>query len=114
MFKSPLQVEKVGPNLWKLLTPLVYSGLEIIIVPAGFKTDFASVPRIAWMFCPPVAGNHAEPAVLHDYLCENSHDQPHTDRMFLEAMAANGVGWFKRHVMYLSVMFYQLAKGKYF
>jgi len=111
MFKSPLRVEKTGKNTWRLLSPLVYDGSEKITVPAGFETDFASVPRAAWWFCAPAAGNHAKPAVLHDYLCVTSDNQPHTDKLFLEAMAANGVGWLKRTVMYSAVRVYQTAKG---
>lgn len=114
MFKSPLQVEKIGKNKWRLLAPLVYEGSQKYIVPAGFETDFASVPRLAWWFCAPASGNHAKPAVLHDYLCETYDNQPHTDRIFLEAMQANGVGWFKRTVMFNFVRAYQAAKGKYF
>ena len=114
MFKSPLQVEKTGKNKWKLLAPLVYDGSEKIIVPAWFETDFASVPRAAWWFCAPAAGNHAKPAVLHDYLCVTSTDQKHTDKIFLEAMKVNGVGLFKRWVMYCMVRTYQMIIGKYF
>ena len=114
MFATPLRVEKIGKNTWELLTPLVYKGSEIIVVPQGFKTDFASVPRPAWWFCAPAAGNHAKPAVLHDFLCETSSDQKRTDNLFLEAMKANGVGWSKRHALYWAVRGYQTAKGKYF
>jgi hypothetical protein len=113
MFKSPLQVEKIGENKWELLAPLVYEGTRRYIIPTGFKTDFASVPRIFWYLCPPIAGNHAEPSVLHDYLCENYDDQPHADKMFLEAMQANDVGWFKRTIMFQAVRLYQIIKGKY-
>lgn len=113
MFKTPLQVEKIGENRWRLLSPLVYEGRLMYIVPAGFETDFASVPRIFWRICPPVAGNHAEPAVLHDYLCENSNNQPYADKIFLEAMKANGVGLIKRTVMFNAVMVYQALKGRY-
>ena len=113
MFMTPLQVEKIWENRWKLLAPLVFEGSAKFIVPTGFETDFASVPRFAWRFCPPIAGNHAEPAVLHDYLCENSNNQPYADKMFLEAMKANGVGWIKRTVMFNAVRTYQALKGKY-
>lgn len=113
MFKFPLQVEKISNYKWKLLAPLIYNGSKRIIVPAGFETDFASVPRCAWWFCPPVTGNHAEAAVLHDYLCVTSSNQKHTDKIFLEAMKANGVGWLKRTVMYMAVRVYQTAVGNY-
>lgn len=113
MFRTRLKVEKIGKNKWSLLAPLVYEGSEDVIVPEGFETDFASVPQAAWWFCAPAAGNHAKPAVLHDYLCETSNDQPGTDRLFLEAMKANGVSWFKRTAMYWAVRTYQTMKGKY-
>lgn len=38
-----------------------------VIVPAGFVTDFASVPRIFWQFLPR-DGKYTYPAIVHDYL----------------------------------------------
>lgn len=113
MFQTPLRVEKIGKNKWMLLSPLVYIGTSTITVPAGFETDFASVPQFAWWFCAPCAGNHAKPAVLHDFLCETTSNQKLTDKLFLEAMKTNGVGWVKRAAMYWAVRAYQTLKGKY-
>lgn len=113
MFKTPLQVEKIGSNRWKLLSPLVFEGSAKFIVPTEFETDFASVPRFFWRICPPVAGNHAEPSVLHDYMCDTYNDQRYTDRILLEALKANGVGWLKRTLIFNAVRLYQIAKGKY-
>lgn len=56
---------------WELLTPLTYvtgSGYKII-VPAGFQTDFASIPRIFWgLYGFNPYGPAKFPAVVHDYL----------------------------------------------
>lgn len=41
--------------------------LSEVIVPKGFVTDFASVPRVFWSLFRP-DGNYAYAAVLHDYL----------------------------------------------
>ena len=38
-----------------------------IVVPEGFVTDFASVPRVFWDIAPPW-GWYAAAAVVHDYL----------------------------------------------
>lgn len=114
MFKSKLRTDKIDRRRWVLISPLVYDGSKKYVVPKGFETDGASIPRIAWWFCHPMDGNHAKPSVLHDYLCETSYNQPHTDKIFLEAMEANGVGWLKRTVMFNSVRLYQILKGKYF
>lgn len=56
---------------WVLLSPLTYVteyGCKIV-VPAGFVTDFASIPKVVWNlpgFDP--YGDAKFPAVVHDYL----------------------------------------------
>lgn len=67
-FKSPLQVEDEQPESeWKLLTDLECvitqddgTALDVVI-PAGFLTDFASVP-------PPIEKLANRAGTLHDYL----------------------------------------------
>lgn len=39
-----------------------------IVVPKGFKTDLASIPRIFWAILPK-NGKYQKAAILHDYLC---------------------------------------------
>lgn len=52
----------------KLLSPFTVSGNGYkIVVPAGFETDFASIPRLFWRICPPW-DRHMRAAVVHDYL----------------------------------------------
>src|SRR5437764_1311818 len=58
-----------GTN-FMLVDPLFYeikrTG-KVITVPAGFVTDFASVPWYArWLIS--VLGRHSIPAIVHDYL----------------------------------------------
>jgi hypothetical protein len=55
---------------WVLTAPLLWDDPEkawTITVPAGFQTDFASVPRGFWNLFPPT-GRYAPAAVLHDFL----------------------------------------------
>lgn len=62
--------ERDGRPLWRLLTPLRYQSALLrtrLVVPAGFLTDFASVPRwpMVWL----LAGDTAHaPAAVHDFL----------------------------------------------
>lgn len=119
MFKTPLQVEKIGTNNWKLLAPLLYDDEKNNIrylIPVGFTTNFANVPWWLWWFCPPVAGDHAEPSVLHDYLCvtiekDDLDSTRRIDKIFLEAMKSCKVEKTKRTIMYTGVRLYR--KGKY-
>src|SRR5881409_691058 len=56
-----------GEN-WELMQCLTYRGKwETFVVPAGTKTDFASVPRVFVWFIPKY-GPYTKAAILHDYL----------------------------------------------
>lgn len=71
MFKNNLKVELVDnkDSTWKLLEELIIEDEVIgeIRVPAGFETDFASVPRIPVVF-ELVGDRGASAATVHDYL----------------------------------------------
>jgi hypothetical protein len=75
----------------------------IIRVPAGFITDFASVPRFFWRVLPPT-GQYGKAAVIHDYLYRtHGASKALADQVFLEASTVLGVPVWKRHAMYYAV-----------
>ncbi|HWO71679.1 MAG TPA: DUF1353 domain-containing protein, partial [Actinomycetota bacterium] len=106
-FLDPLEVRHVGWRhdrpVWMTLSPLRYWSVRvgtIVVVPAEFVTDLASVPRwpLAWF----VAGGRApRPAVLHDYAYQSGHllsaedgrpielTRREADAVFWEAMLAD-------------------------
>lgn len=89
---------------WRLGGPLLWeTEREAIAVPEGFLTDLASIPRLAqWII--PVNGTHRRAAILHDYLFViQDRDRASVDRLFLEAMKADGVSWLTRTTMYSAV-----------
>jgi hypothetical protein len=68
-FDSPTVTVRGGTDeWWEVVEPLVYRGQrDTFVVPAGFRTDFASVPRVAvWLI--PRFGRYTLAAVLHDWL----------------------------------------------
>jgi len=97
---------------WRVTKTMVYKSDvpwpgHQIVVPTGYRTDLASVPRVPgiyWRY-----GNTAiVPAVLHDYLYEvNPHNfsRKTADRIFLEAMAAekDPPSAASRWIMYMAV-----------
>lgn len=67
-FRTPLDSRELSDYQWMLLSDLVYKGKsDIIVVPKGFITDFASVPRFLWSIIPPY-GKYTKAAVVHDFL----------------------------------------------
>lgn len=98
----PLQA---GGGRWQLEEPLVYSADDdkIYIVPKGFRTDLASIPKLLWAIWPPF-GRYTSAAVLHDYLCENAEVSRYKgDCLFLEAMGWSNVPKFKRWTIFFAV-----------
>ena len=71
-----------------------------VIVPSGFVTDFASIPRIFWMIYPKW-GKYGNGAVIHDYLYwEQIFSREKSDKIFLEAMVVLGVSSYDCKVIY--------------
>jgi hypothetical protein len=96
--------------IWKLERPLIYESdlLGPIMVPEGFETDFASVPRLPVIYTLWGARAHRE-AVIHDYLYRTD-SVPEVsfetaNSAFLEAMECRGKSWYIRWPMYLAVKF---------
>lgn len=90
---------------WILSAPLVYvaENSEPYVVPRGFVTDLASIPRALYAVIP-VNGKHRSAAILHDWLYETQKmSRARCDGLFLEAMASSGVRWSLRWAMYLGV-----------
>jgi len=73
------------------------------VIPAGFVTDGASVPRGLWNLFPPF-GRYNKAALLHDWLYQfGTMTRAQADWVFLEAMKELGVGLLTRWAMYSGV-----------
>jgi len=73
------------------------------VIPAGFVTDGASVPRGLWNLFPPF-GRYNKAALLHDWLYQfGAMTRAQADYVFLEAMKELGVGLLTRWAMYSGV-----------
>jgi len=120
-FTTPLIVTPMPDGRrWKLHRSFEYHvdsrcSNYIIRVPAGFITDFASVPWLFWMVIPSW-GKYGKAAVIHDYLYQ--HHQLHyitegititrkeADSIFYGAMLVSGTKSWKAQLMYLAVRWF--------
>lgn len=104
--KSRLQVEAIDDTHWRLLEAFTFDS-EVaklrITVPAGFVTDFASVPRVPFAFL--LTGDTAHmAAVIHDFLYTIKVLPRETaDAVFYEAMRSTGVPLWRAWTMWLGV-----------
>ena len=89
MFLTPLLVEEVDKNNWRLHAPLRYvrSNGEEIIVPEGFVTDFASVPKFVPFAYAIFKDEGRKAACIHDYYYRVVGNSKHeSDKLFLGAL----------------------------
>lgn len=105
-FLDPLNVTEVDDVFFKIIDhPFRYqSDLGgLIAVPQGFRTDFASVPRLALIFS--VLGDIAHQAsVIHDWLYyAGLYMRRESDLILLEAMKETGIATWRRYPIYWGV-----------
>lgn len=105
--------EKSGT--WMLVSPLLYESEvadKIINVPVAFETDFASVPRVPFIF--DLMGDLAHgAAVLHDYLYSTG-EVPRSlaDAVLKEAAIESGVEPWKAWAMWCAVRVFGKSRYK--
>lgn len=103
-FLTTLDVRDIDNHFWMLLAPFVVEvDGRLIYVPAGFITDFASVPRLPLTFM--LFGNIGHrAAVVHDYLYQTqARPRFECDSIFKALLQAEGVGTFRSNMMYAGV-----------
>ena len=108
-FLTELVIIDVGNGYFLLNEPLIYNSKKLnqqIIVPSGFLTDLASIPRLLWSIFPPF-GKYSRAAVVHDYILSKKYyynlTKKEYDDIFLEAMKAYNVNVFTRNIFYYSL-----------
>ena len=75
-------------------------------VPAGLVCDGASIPRpLWWLIGSPLTGKYRTAAIFHDayYKDHCGRTRKQVDRMFLEKMREDGVGWIVARALYAGV-----------
>jgi hypothetical protein len=95
--KTPdIQYTEHRARPWKLKSKLLYLSdvpeivekwQSVIEVPAGYQTDFASVPRIPLVYTR-YGGKGVLPSIIHDWLYSHGDEisRKAADQVFLEAM----------------------------
>ena len=112
-FTKPLIVSPLPDGkMWKLIEPFSYYvgkkcdalyGITIE-VPAGFLTDFASIPRIFWSILGHPMGRYAAAAVLHDFTYHTGiFPRKQCDKIFRQSMQVLKVPFWKCQIIYSAV-----------
>jgi len=103
---SDVKLSPMRDHRFKLIASLRFRG---VVVPKGYRTDGASVPRLFWWLFPPNRTDYLPCAIIHDYLCDMGRFKE-ADEMFRACLEELRVDWFSRTVMYLAVRIYHLIR----
>jgi hypothetical protein len=105
----PMEISPTADGkYWVLTRALEYEQPQTkqkFVVPRGFVTDLASVPRLFWSVFPP-CGKYTTAAVIHDYLYWQQPKECQkdcADKLLLVAMEEAGVGFRSRNAIYKAV-----------
>jgi len=89
---------------------------EDVLVPAGFESDGASVPRALWGLVFPRDDRQAMfAALVHDYLYRTSHTgwtRIEADRAFRLLLGMGGVAFWRANLAYLGVRLFGRASWR--
>jgi hypothetical protein len=70
MWPLPLDVRYIDGDDWMIINPFVFNSpspeFPSVTLPAGFVTDFASIPRFFWRIMHPTHKHIGKIAVVHD------------------------------------------------
>jgi hypothetical protein len=63
------------------------------LIPRGFTTDLASIPKVLWSIYSPMKTETIAGAVIHDYFyfCPGTMNRQEADAIFYDALIAKGV-----------------------
>ena len=109
--------EGVASYRWRLVEDFGYESLSgnILVVPAGFETDFASVPRLFWPILPLSDAVYDKAAVLHDYAVRNrklvGYSLMDCHRLFREVLRFSGTSRLKTRVMFSAVVLFNWMRA---
>ncbi|HEX8593859.1 MAG TPA: DUF1353 domain-containing protein [Pseudomonas sp.] len=94
-------------QFWMTTQPVVYSigsTADRIVIPRGFVTDFASIPKPLWTLGLTPYGQYSRAALIHDYLYwAQGCSRAQSDRLLLIAMKESKVGGFDEFAVYNGV-----------
>jgi len=86
---------------------------KLLVIPKGFRTDLATIPRFYWSILSPNKSELIAPSVLHDFLysCSMQYTRKEVDDIFYLALMKNHVGTYTSTKVYLAI---RLFGGSHF
>jgi hypothetical protein len=95
----------IDGKTWEIVKPFRYVDSEfgIITVPSGFRTDYASIPKLFWSIVGSPS-NYAPASAVHDYLYRGRIlKRKQADEVFFRAMIDSDISHETAYLFYVAV-----------
>ena len=66
-YYAQVKLQPLKSHKFKLLEDFTYKD---VVIPKGYETNGADVPRILWVIFPPNKTDYLPAVIVHDYLCD--------------------------------------------
>lgn len=118
MVENP-KIEPIGKDRYRLLKPYIYTTDKggVIVVPKGYLTNGADIPRFFWRLYPPFSPEYLPAVIVHDYLCDEAEQKGNdkqlyrlADDVFREILFKLGVSKIKASLFYRAVRLHHAFK----
>jgi len=108
MIYSQVNIQPLKGDKYKLLEDFQY---KTILVPKGYETNGANIPRLFWAIYPPNKSDFLPAVIIHDYLCDKE-EYKKADDLFEECLKELGAKSFDVVVLVSAVRLYHRIKYK--
>ena len=99
---SQIAVSPLKNHRYIVIKQIVYRDC---VVPSGYPTNGANIPRILWSFIPPNRSDILPAVIIHDCLCDRK-EYEKADEYFKEILELLGVEPLTVWVLHSGVSFY--------
>ena len=107
MIIKPHKTDERGDTVTTVFPNRINFGGKSFLIPKGFESDGASVPRFFWrLVCPPVDPHAVRAGVAHDYIYRvqpADWTRADADRMFVCFLIEDGLPPFRAKLAYWGV-----------
>ena len=105
---TQVKLQPLKSHKFKLLDDLSFKD---VVVPKGYKTNGADIPRLFWSIYPPNRSDFLPAVIIHDYLCDKG-EYRKADDLFEECLKELGVKRFDVVVLVGAVRLYHKLRYK--
>jgi hypothetical protein len=84
--------------------------IDDIVIPKGYTTNGANIPRILWSIVPPFKVQNLPAVVVHDWLCDKK-EYKEADLMFKRLLEKFDLEPFKNQMVYAVKTYHKYKYG---